>query len=51
MIRAGLWKPEAWPDSTLTAGIDDAMIAHAKLDLTPEEMHEAAVEDGAATLY
>ena len=51
VIRAGLWKPEAWPDSTLTAGIDDAMIAHAKLDLTPEEMHEAAVEDGAATLY
>jgi PPOX class probable FMN-dependent enzyme len=51
VIRAGLWEPESWPDATLTAGIDAAMIAHAKLDMTPEELHEAAVEDGAATLY
>jgi PPOX class probable FMN-dependent enzyme len=51
VIRAGLWEPDSWLDATRTAGIDAAMIAHAKLDMTPEELHEAAVEDGAATLY
>jgi len=51
VIRAGLWEPESWPDATSTPGIDEAMIAHAKLDLTPEELYQAAVEDGAATLY
>jgi PPOX class probable FMN-dependent enzyme len=51
MIRAGLWKPESWPDSTMTAGINQAMVAHAKLDVTPEELRELAIEDGCTTLY
>jgi PPOX class probable FMN-dependent enzyme len=51
VIRAGLWKPESWPDSAHTAGINEAMIAHAKLDLAPEELRQLAVEDGTTTLY
>jgi hypothetical protein len=27
------------------------MVAHAKLDMTPDELHEAAVKDGTADLY
>ena len=51
VIRANLWEPASWPDASRTAGIAEAMIAHAKLDMTPEELHAEAVEDGAATLY
>ena len=32
VLRAKLWQPEQWPDSSNTAGIAAAMIAHAKLD-------------------
>jgi len=51
VVRARLWEPEAWPDSSGTAGINEAMIAHARLDVTPEELREEAVRDGATTLY
>jgi PPOX class probable FMN-dependent enzyme len=51
VIRANLWKPEAWPDASGTADIGQGMIAHAKLKMTPEELYEAAVQDGATTLY
>lgn len=51
VIRAGLWEPASWPDASGTAGIAEAMIVHAKLKMTPQELHEEAVKDGAATLY
>jgi PPOX class probable FMN-dependent enzyme len=51
VIRAKLWEPEFWPDASGTAGIAEAMIVHANLEMTPEELHEEAVKDGAATLY
>ena len=51
VVRANLWQPEAWPDSSGTANIAEAMIAHAKLDMTEEQLHQAAVEDGVVDLY
>ena len=51
VIRAGLWEPEFWPDASGTAGIAEGMIAHGKLKMTPEELYEEAVKDGATTLY
>jgi uncharacterized protein len=51
VVRANLWEPDAWPDASGTAGIAEGMIAHGKLDMTPEELHEAAMKDGATTLY
>ena len=51
VIRGGLWDPESWPDSSNTPGIGEAMVAHAKLDVTPDELHEEAVKDGTADLY
>jgi uncharacterized protein len=51
VIRADLWEPESWPDLSGTAGIDEGMIAHAKLDMTPEELQAEAVKDGCTTLY
>jgi len=51
VIRGGLWDPKSWPDSSKTPGIGEAMVAHAKLTVTPEQLHEEAVKDGTADLY
>ena len=45
------WQPEQWPDSSNTAGILEAMIAHAKLDRTPEEEEAIAEREGLTQLY
>ena len=51
VVRAKLWQPEQWPDSSNTAGIAQAMIAHAKLDTTPEELEALAEREGLTQLY
>ena len=51
ILRAKLWQPEQWPDSSKTAGIAAAMIAHAKLDTTPEELEALAEREGLTRLY
>jgi hypothetical protein len=42
---------QEWPDSSKTAGIAEAMIAHAKLDTTPEELGAMAEREGLTRLY
>ena len=49
--RSKLWQPERWPDSSNTAGIAAAMVAHAKLDTTPEELEALAEREGLTRLY
>jgi len=51
MLRSKLWRPEAWPDHSDTATIEEAMIQHAKLDVTPEEYERRAVAAGMRKLY
>lgn len=51
VVRAKLWRPDHWPDSSNTAGIAEAMIAHAKLDTTPEELEATAEREGLTQLY
>jgi uncharacterized protein len=51
IVRSKLWQPEQWPDSSKTAGIAEAMIAHAKLDTTPEELEAMAEREGLTQLY
>jgi PPOX class probable FMN-dependent enzyme len=51
VVRAKLWQPEAWLDSSDTAGIAEAMIAHARLDTTPEELEALAEKEGLTQLY
>ncbi len=51
VVRAKLWQPDHWPDSSNTAGIAEAMIAHAKLDTTPEELEAIAEREGLKRLY
>ena len=51
MVRSKLWQPEFWPDHSDTANIGEAMITHANLDMTPEELHARVEADGVTTLY
>ena len=51
MLRAKLWKPEHWPDASATAGISEAMVTHAKLSMTPEELDRLAEQEGLTRLY
>jgi hypothetical protein len=49
VLRAKLWQLEQWPDSSNTVAA--AMIAHAKLDTTPEELEALAEREGLTRLY
>jgi PPOX class probable FMN-dependent enzyme len=49
--RSKLWQPEHWPDHADTANIAEAMIRHAKLDVTPEEYEQRARATGMRELY
>lgn len=51
VVRAKLWQPEQWPNSSTTAGIAEAMIAHARLDMTPGELEAIAEREGLTKLY
>jgi PPOX class probable FMN-dependent enzyme len=51
VVRSKLWQPDSWPDATGTADIAEAMIVHANLDMTPDELHVVAEKDGVTTLY
>jgi len=49
--RSKIWQPEHWPDHADTANIAEAMIRHAKLDVTPEEYEQRARATGMRELY
>jgi len=51
VVRSKLWKPDLWLDASDTAGIAEAMIAHAKLDTTPAELKARMDQDGITQLY
>ncbi len=51
MVRSKLWNAEYWVDSSGTASIVQAMIAHAKLDSTPEELKAQMESAGVTRLY
>ena len=51
MQRSKLWEPAHWPDHTDTASISEAVVSHAKLDVTPEEFDQHARESGMRELY
>jgi hypothetical protein len=49
--RSKLWQPDEWPDISETASIAEAMVKHAKLDITPEEYEESMRGSPARKLY
>ncbi|MBI1179346.1 MAG: pyridoxamine 5'-phosphate oxidase family protein [Alphaproteobacteria bacterium] len=51
MVRSGLWTPDAWPDHAAVPGIGEAMVRHARLDITAEELDAIAEREGLKRLY
>lgn len=51
MTRSGLWKPETWPDAAEIPSLAETIVAHARLDLTVDEMQCVIDEDGRDRLY
>ena len=51
IVRAKLWEPDQWPDHSDTANIAEAMLVHAKLDMTMEELGRHAEDEGFTELY
>lgn len=51
IVRSKLWQSDQWPDASETAGIADAMIAHARLDTTPAALKARMDRDGITRLY
>ena len=51
MVRSGLWTPEKWPDASAIPDIGQAMIQHARLDMTVEELGAYANREGLTKLY
>jgi uncharacterized protein len=45
MVRSGLWRPEAWPDTAGLPSFAEMLVAHGKLAETVEEM-QAIVDAG-----
>jgi len=39
-VRAGLWRPDTWPNTSQVASLAQAMVAHGKLALGVDEMQE-----------
>ena len=51
VFRSGLWDPEAWPDTSDLPSVAEAMIAHTKMNITPEELVEIAEKEDVVRLY
>ena len=51
MHRSKLWQPDQWPNSESLPDIGQAMIKHAKLEMTPDELEALATREGLLELY
>ncbi len=51
VIRANLWQPENWPDSSNLPNMNAMMVKHAKIKQTPDEWFESLKAAGELDLY
>ncbi|WP_170414380.1 MSMEG_1061 family FMN-dependent PPOX-type flavoprotein [Ruegeria atlantica] len=51
VIRANLWQPEQWPDSSDLPNMNAMMVKHAKINKTPDEWFESLKGTGELDLY
>ncbi|WP_170564645.1 MSMEG_1061 family FMN-dependent PPOX-type flavoprotein [Ruegeria atlantica] len=51
VIRANLWQPEEWPDSSDLPNMNAMMVKHAKINKTPDEWFESLKGTGELDLY
>jgi len=51
MSRSNLWQPERWPNLANVPSLAEAMIAHAKLSLTRDEMQNIIDDSFKTRMY
>ena len=51
MIRSGLWRPEAWPDTSDLPSFAEMLVAHGKLAETVDEMQKIIETGNRERLY
>lgn len=51
VMRSNLWQPENWPESSDLADMNQAMIKHAHIAMSPEEWFEHMLQAGEIDLY
>lgn len=51
VVRSSLWDPQAWPDTSDLPNVAEAMIAHTKVKITPDELVEIAEKEDVVRLY
>jgi PPOX class probable FMN-dependent enzyme len=51
MVRGGLWKPEAWPDTSGLPSFAETLVAHARLAESVDEVEESIAEAVRDKLY
>lgn len=51
VIRANLWNPQDWPDSSNLPNMNAMMVKHARINKTPDEWFETLKQSGELDLY
>lgn len=51
IVRAGLWRQEAWPTLERVPSLAEAMVAHGRLDADVPEMQAIIENDGLTRMY
>lgn len=51
VFRSNIWQPENWPDTDGLADMNEAMVKHAKIAMSPDEWFEALKENGELELW
>ena len=51
MARSGIWKPDAWPDTSDVPSLAEAMVAHGKLAEAASEMQSIIDQDFEKRMY
>lgn len=51
IMRSNLWKPENWPEARGLADMNQAMVKHAHIAMSPEDWFKYMLEQGEIDLY
>ncbi|WP_372572963.1 MSMEG_1061 family FMN-dependent PPOX-type flavoprotein [Ruegeria jejuensis] len=51
VMRSRLWQPEDWPDTSGLADMNQAMVKHAHVAMSPEDWFQTLLEHGELDLY
>lgn len=51
VMRSNLWQPDKWPDAQNLADMNQAMVKHAQIDMSPDDWFQQLQKKGEIDLY